>query len=36
MSAGEKDHTTDTFRAITGRDPHPLAEFLHEHRAEFL
>ena len=34
--AGENDHTTDTFQKITGRPPRPLAEFLHEHRAEFV
>jgi NAD(P)H dehydrogenase (quinone) len=34
--AGENDYTTDTFERITGRPPRPLAEFLHEHRAEFL
>jgi NAD(P)H dehydrogenase (quinone) len=34
--AGENDRTTDTFERITGRPPRPLAEFLHEHRAEFL
>jgi len=34
--AGENDYTTDRFQQITGRPPRPLAEFLHEHRAEFL
>jgi uncharacterized protein YbjT (DUF2867 family) len=34
--AGENDYTTDTFHEITGRAPRPLAEFVHEHRAEFL
>jgi NAD(P)H dehydrogenase (quinone) len=34
--AGENDYTTDTFEKITGHRPRPLAEFLHEHRAEFL
>lgn len=34
--AGENDRTTDTFRQITGRPPRPLADFLHEYRAEFL
>jgi uncharacterized protein YbjT (DUF2867 family) len=34
--AGENDYTTDTFKQITGRPPRPLAEFLHEHRDEFL
>jgi NAD(P)H dehydrogenase (quinone) len=33
--AGENDYTTETFQRITGRPPRPLAEFLHEHRAEF-
>ena len=33
--AGENDHTTGTFQQITGRPPRPVAEFLHEHRAEF-
>jgi NAD(P)H dehydrogenase (quinone) len=36
IRAGENDHTTDTFRQITGRPARPVAEFLHEHRAEFL
>src|SRR5262249_51732051 len=31
--AGENDNTTDTFQQITGRPPHSVAEFLHEHRA---
>jgi uncharacterized protein YbjT (DUF2867 family) len=34
--AGENDYTTDTFEQITGRPPRPVAEFLHEHRAEFV
>jgi NAD(P)H dehydrogenase (quinone) len=34
--AGENDHTTDTFQQITGRPPRAVAEFLHEHRAEFV
>lgn len=34
--AGENDHTTDTFREITGRPPRSVAEFLHDHRAEFV
>ena len=34
--AGENDYTTDTFQQITGRAARPVAEFLHEHRAEFL
>ena len=34
--AGENDYTTGTFQQITGRPPRPVAEFLHEHRAEFL
>jgi len=34
--AGENDYTTGTFQQITGHPPRPVAEFLHEHRAEFL
>jgi uncharacterized protein YbjT (DUF2867 family) len=34
--AGENDFTTDTFQQMTGRPPRPLAEFLHEHRVDFL
>ena len=34
--AGENDYTTDTFQQITGRPPRPVAEFLHEHRAQFV
>jgi uncharacterized protein YbjT (DUF2867 family) len=34
--AGENDYTTDTFQRITGRPPRPVAEFLHEYRAEFV
>ena len=33
---GENDYTTDTFEQITGRPPRPIAEFLHDNRAEFL
>jgi NAD(P)H dehydrogenase (quinone) len=33
--AGENDYTTAAFQQITGRPPRPVAEFLHEHRAEF-
>jgi len=35
IRAGENDYTTDTFQQITGRPPRPVAEFLHDHRAEF-
>ena len=34
--AGENDYTTSTFAQITGRPPRPVAEFLHEYRAEFI
>jgi len=34
--AGENDYTTDTFQQITGRASRPVAEFLHDHRAEFI
>jgi len=34
--AGENDYTTGIFQQITGRPPRPVAEFLHEHRAEFV
>ncbi|MHB8235159.1 MAG: NmrA family NAD(P)-binding protein [Solirubrobacteraceae bacterium] len=34
--AGENDYTTDTFQQITGHPPRSVAEFLHEHRAEFV
>jgi hypothetical protein len=34
MTAGRV--TTGTFGQITGRLPRPVAEFLHEYRAEFL
>jgi hypothetical protein len=34
--AGENDYTTDTFQQIIGRSPRPVAEFLHEYRAEFV
>jgi NAD(P)H dehydrogenase (quinone) len=34
--AGENDRTTDTFQQITGRAPRAVAEFLHEHRDEFV
>jgi hypothetical protein len=33
--AGENDYTTDTFQQITGHPPRPVAEFLHDYRAEF-
>jgi uncharacterized protein YbjT (DUF2867 family) len=33
--AGENDYTTATFLQITGRPPRQVAEFLHDHRAEF-
>jgi len=33
--ADENDYTTGTFQQITGRPPRPVAEFLHEYRAEF-
>ena len=33
--AGENDYTTGTFQQITGHPPRPVAEFLHEYRAEF-
>jgi hypothetical protein len=31
----ENDYTTGTFQQITGRPPRLVAEFLHDHRAEF-
>src|SRR5262249_42200543 len=34
--AGENDYTTHTFQEITGRAPRPLADFLREHRADFV
>jgi len=34
--AGENDYTTGTFEQITGRPPRPVAEFLHDYRAEFI
>jgi uncharacterized protein YbjT (DUF2867 family) len=34
--AGENDYTTDTLQKITGRPPRPVAEFLHDHRAELV
>ena len=34
--AGENDYTTGTFQEITGRPPRPVAEFLHDYRAEFV
>ena len=34
--AGENDYTTPTFERITGRPPRPVAEFLHEYRAQFV
>jgi len=36
IRAGENDYTTGTFEHIVGRPPRPLAEFLHEHRSEFV
>jgi uncharacterized protein YbjT (DUF2867 family) len=36
IQADENDYTTDSFQQITGRSPRPLADFLHEHRAEFV
>jgi uncharacterized protein YbjT (DUF2867 family) len=36
IRAGENDRTTETFQQITGRPPRPVAEFLHEYRAEFV
>ena len=34
--AGENDYATGTFQQITGRPPRPVAEFLHNYRAEFV
>ena len=34
--AGENDYTTGTFEQITGRPPRTVAEFLRDHRAEFV
>jgi uncharacterized protein YbjT (DUF2867 family) len=34
--AGENDYATETLQQITGRPPRPVAEFLHEYRAEFV
>ena len=34
--AGENNYTTGTFQRITGRPPRPVAEFLHDYRAEFV
>ncbi len=34
--AGENDYATATFQQITGRPPRPVAEFLHDYRAEFV
>jgi hypothetical protein len=34
--AGENDYTTGTFEQITGHPPRPVAEFLHDFRAEFV
>ncbi|HTR70325.1 MAG TPA: NAD(P)H-binding protein [Mycobacteriales bacterium] len=34
--AGENDYMTPTFQQITGRPPRPVAEFLHNYRAEFV
>ena len=36
IQAGENETTADSFQEITGRPPRPVAEFLHEHRAEFV
>jgi hypothetical protein len=33
---GENDHTTGTFQEITGRPPRPVADFLRDHRAQFV
>ena len=33
---GENDYTTGAFQQIAGRPPRPVAEFLHDYRAEFL
>ena len=33
--AGENDYTTGTSAQVTGRPPRPVAEFLHQYRAEF-
>ena len=34
--AGENEYMTGTFRRITGRSPRPVADFLHDYRAEFI
>ena len=34
--SGENNYTTGTFQRITGRPPRPVAEFLHDYRAEFV
>jgi len=34
--ASQNDSTTDSFQQIMARSPRPLAEFLREHRAEFV
>jgi uncharacterized protein YbjT (DUF2867 family) len=34
--AGENDYTTGTFQQITSYPPRPVAEFLHNYRAEFV
>ena len=34
--AGENDYATGTFQQITGRAPRPVAEFLHDYRAQFV
>ena len=34
--AGENDYTTSTFERITGHPPRPVAEFIHNYRAEFV
>ena len=33
--AVENDYTTGIFQQITGRPPRPVADFLHNYRAEF-
>jgi uncharacterized protein YbjT (DUF2867 family) len=33
--AGENDYTTGTFQQIAGRPPRPVAEFIHDRRADF-
>jgi hypothetical protein len=34
--AGENNYSTGTFQHIAGRPPHPVAEFLHNHRGLFV